>query len=714
MQEIKLIPTGVTNLDPVLGGGLPMYSLNMLAGRPGTGKTILVQQLLFHSLQLDEKNRALYLTTLSEPTVKVVRYMQQFSFFDGESFGDRIHFQDIGPVIRKQSLSEVIDHILNLVEAHRPQLLAIDSFKAIRDLAPGTGEFRRFCYDLSIRLASARCTTLLVGEYDQSEIADGAEFAVADGIIYMDIAEQNGDRSRYVQVKKMRGRAIKMAPFPFTISSDGIRVLSPALTLQRRTVGLDVEAEQMTTGILGLDELLRGGIPRGRSILLSGGSGTGKTTLATQILIHGAKIGEKGIIFSFEETPDRLRRTAEDFGWDLAGLEEQGLLRIIYIPQTEIHVEEHLELMTQEVSNFKPQRFVIDSFSVFLHKTTSPAVQREKTFQLATLAQQAGAVGILISDLSAGEPYRLSRFGVEETVVDGTVLMSADIEGVYRKRYIEVYKMRAAEHVQGRYRMEIGPQGIEILYMGVPAFKTQDNLSNLTFEPVEGLVQGPLNYSAGWLVQGDSGIGKTMLACQFALDGLRRKEAVLYVSVDTPGEQIRLTLQGLGFLADPFLESGQLMIMDPETDGFNVSDPEAFLFAMIRRLDRMSRPLRMIIDSLTPLALDHSPQEFVKFLYRKNQLLRRPNVALFDTMLRGVLVESDLHRLMGAYDIVTELYIPDWGEMKLAGNVGYRTLRLAKARGNRIDPRPYPYVINQGDGLVVQKEHYQGQVGRYY
>jgi len=711
---MKLFPTGVPNLDSVLGGGVPMYSLNILAGQPGTGKTILVQQILFSSLKADSGNRALYLTTLSEPTVKVVRYMQQFGFFDGEHFGDRMLFQDIGPVIRQQPLSEVIEHILRLVEAHRPQLLAIDSFKAIRDMSPSIGDFRRFCYDLSVRLASARCTAFLVGEYDRPEIADGAEFAVADGIVYLDIADQEGDRSRFIQVYKMRGRAIEMSPYPFMISSDGIRILSPALTLQRRQSGLEVESQRLNTGIPGRDDLLRGGIPRGRSLLLSGVSGTGKTTLALQFLYHGALNGQRGMIFSFEETTDRLRRNALGFGWDLQALEEKGLLRIIFIPQTDIHVEEHLEMMAQQVAEFQPHRFVIDSFSVFLHKITSPTTQREKSFQLATLVQRAGAVGILISDIPAGEPNRLSRFGVEETVVDGVVVLSTAADSTQRKRYIEVYKMRAAEHVQGRYRMEIGPRGIDILYVVNREIDTSVAPPHLIFGPVESLIQGDVGYGSSWLIQGDPGIGKSTMAYQFALDGLRRKESVLYVSVDTPSEQIRLTLQDFGFLADPYLESGQLGIVDSFQPGYDINDTEILLFAVIRQMERMPRPLRLITDSLTPLALDRSPSDFVKLVYRKNRMLHRPDVAIFDTLLRGVLADSDLHRLVGAFDIVNELYIPDWGEMKLAGNVGYRTLRIEKSRGNRIDPRPYPYTISPTDGLVVQKDHYRGQVGRFY
>ncbi len=318
MQNMKLIPTSIPNLDAILGGGIPAYSLNIVAGQPGTGKTIMAQQILFGHIrppagvgEKQEEIKTLYITTLSEPALKVVRYMQHFAFFDSARFGEQVIYRDIGSFVRKHSLPEVIDHIISLADEHRPEIIVIDSFKAIRDLCLNLSDFRVFSHGLAVRLASARCTTFLVGEYDRAEIAEGAEFAVADGIIYLNIARQQGEERRFLQVVKMRGRAAKMASFPFIISENGVRILSPALTLRRREMGLETEEEQASTGILGLDGLLRSGIARGRSVILSGVSGTGKTALALQFLIHGAQEGEKGILFSFEETPGRVLASSQ-------------------------------------------------------------------------------------------------------------------------------------------------------------------------------------------------------------------------------------------------------------------------------------------------------------------------------------------------------------------------------------------------------------------
>ncbi len=729
MQGIKLLPTGVPNLDGVLGGGIPVYSLNMVAGRPGTGKTIMVQQIIFNHIRKHKAVRAIYLTTLSEPAIKVVRYMQHFRFFDSDAFDTQVLYQDIGRFIRQNPLSEVIKRIMELVDGEHPAIVAIDSVKAIRDLATDPGEFRRFLYDLSVHLASARCTTFLVGEYDHNEIAECVEFAVVDGIIYLDITDRHGEQRRFLQVYKMRGQATEMAAFPFILSDEGMHILSPTLTLRRRETSLESEADQVSSGIAGLDGLLRGGIPRGRSIILSGVSGTGKTTFVLQLLVRGAEQGERGLLFSFEETPDRLHRMAEGFGWNLKALEDRGLIRIVFVAQTDIWVEQQLEEMAREIESYKPQRFVVDSFSVFLYRVEDAATQREKTFQLATLVQRIGAIGMFTSDIPAGEPHRLSRFGVEETVMDGTIVLSTELTETQRKRYIEVYKMRAVAHVAGRHRMEISSKGIDVLYtemlahigeLPTPTDAACNEESDtpdvpiltraLAFEPVQQLVQGEIPYGAAWLVRGSHGIGKSTLAYQFALDGLRRKESVLYVAADVSSEQVRRALRGTGFLLEPYLESGQLVILQAYEGGRNsldLSDPDAFLFALIRNVEAITRPCRVILDSLVPLALNITPGEFVSLVYRKNRLLRRPDVAILDIMLWDTVRDHNLSNLLNTFDVVLDLYTPNWGEMNLAGSVGYRAMQVRKARGVRADSRPFPYTISPTEGIVVQSDYYR-------
>lgn len=324
-----------------------------------------------------------------------------------------------------------------------------------------------------------------------------------------------------------------------------------------------------------------------------------------------------------------------------------------------------------------------------------------------------GTVSILISDIPANEPHRLSRFGVEETVTDGTIVLSTEMETLQRKRYLEVYKMRAAHHTPGRHRMKITGQGIELFYVTAPPPADLD-IAPLVFEPLQKSIQGDLRYNSTWLVRGEPGVGKSTLSYQFAIEGLRRKESVLYIAADISAAQAHEALLQFGFLPEPYLESGRLVILDSsrETEpGINLHDSEIFLFTLLQQIEKMARPLRLIFDSLNPLSLNLNSEEFVALINRKNRLLCQPGIVLFDTKLRHTLERRHHYSLFNAYDVVLDLYTPNWGEMSPAGRTGYHVLQVHKARGTNVDPRPYPYVISRTEGIIVQSEYYRQQMG---
>ena len=462
------IETGVRNLDALLHGGLPKGSVTVFGGSPGAGKTILAQQICFHFARA--KHRALWFSTLSEPTAKTLLYLSQFSFFDaGKIDAGDVQFVDLGVILRAKGLEEAGKLIMQHVKRFKPAVVVIDSFKVFDDLAKSREEQRKFSYELAVQLMAWEATAILLGEYASSDMASNPMFSIVDGLVQLRQREQSGEQQRFLQVVKMRGTNHSRDEYPFVITTAGIEVFTPDVTIQRNARA-DVPASRLTTGIATLDELLGEGIPRGSSLLVAGAAGTGKTVMLLEFLYRGAQAGEKGILFSFEETEERLRATARGLGWDLDAEMERGMVAIVFIPQPDILVEGDMLMMKERIEAMGAKRVAIDSVSVFLYKVAESSRVRTKIFQLATIVQNVNAVGFFATDIPYGA-NQLSRYGVEETVVDGAILMSATEQGLERQRYLEIYKLRNTAHTTGRRQMAIGAGGITISMRGAAKTK---------------------------------------------------------------------------------------------------------------------------------------------------------------------------------------------------------------------------------------------------
>lgn len=457
--------TGVRNLDEILFGGIPKRSLMVIAGTPGAGKTILSQQIIFHNSS--KGKRTLVFQTLSEPTAKTLKYLKQFSYMKPELLeNESIQFVDLGDIMRNQGLEQAITILMEHVKRVNPAFVIIDSFKVFEDLARTKEELRKFSYEVAINLMAWECTTLLLGEFNKKDIETNPLFSIADGLIKLTVREESGEQQRFIQVVKLRGTDHSRDEHPFCISSAGIEIYAPKVTIRR-----DPDADKYNngsgpvrakTGIRNLDTLLGEGIPYGSSLLVSGVAGTGKTLLSLEFIYRGAKEqGDKGIFVSFEETEERLKAGARGMGWDLEGEIERGNIELICIPQTEILIEKQLLMIHERIVRLGAKRLAIDSISLFLYKVKDERIAREKLFQLATLVQKAQAVGFFATDIPYGS-NKISRFGVEETTVDGVILLSCTEKGFNRERYLEVYKLRNTAHQNGRHRMSIGNGGISI------------------------------------------------------------------------------------------------------------------------------------------------------------------------------------------------------------------------------------------------------------
>jgi circadian clock protein KaiC len=457
---IERLPTGSPALDQILGGGLPARSVTIVAGEPGSGKTVLALQLMFHLARQGRK--CLYFTTLSEPALKMVRYMQLFGFFDARLLDDRIVFADLGSRLRAEGSGPVLEEVAERVEREEPDLVAIDSFKAIHDLHGHPARVRVFAYDLAVRMAGWGATTLLVGEYTPAEIATLPEFAIADGIVRLSNERQGLTAVRALEVLKLRGADYSSGQHFFEIGPAGPTYYPRVRAPEWRPGPSAPNAERAATGIGGLDELLGGGFPRNSSTVVQGATGTGKTLLGLQFLMEGARRGERGVHFTLDETPEQLRGVAAGFGWDLAALEAGGPVAIRYTSPVELSADRFLNEVRQEVEAAGAVRAVLDSVTGLALGVPSERRFRELVYALVKHLRAAGAT--LLMTMEVPEllgSAQLTGHGVS-SVADNVVLLRYLELGGRLERAVSVLKARGVRHGTELRRLGVEADGLRV------------------------------------------------------------------------------------------------------------------------------------------------------------------------------------------------------------------------------------------------------------
>jgi circadian clock protein KaiC len=700
MTSEPRLSTGVPHLDRLCDGGVPRSSLVAVSGAPGSGKTILVQQICFHNATAAD--RVLYFGTLSEPTAKILRNLRQFSFYNPDTLKAAVEFVDLGEISKATGIAEASALIAKHIRRVTPTIIVIDSFKVFDDLAKSRLELRTSCYDIAVTLMAWEATTFLIGEFAPSEYQTNPLFSIVDGLWVLSQRQAFGENQRFLQIIKMRGTNHSRDDHPFEISADGIELFAPHVLSRREPATSREPGARCLTRISKLDELIGSGIPWGSSLLLSGVAGTGKTVLSLEFLYRGAEAGEPGIFFSFEETEDRLRAAARGLGWDLDREIERGMIEIVFIPQPEIRVEADMMMMQARIARLSARRVVIDSVSVFLHKITDPQLCREKIYQLCSVVQNAQAVGLFPTDIPYGAT-QISRFGVEETVVDGVILLRSIEEGLERQRYIEVYKLRDSAHLKGLHNMSIGPGGISVFprySLGSPDRLPPGPLdaARRVASGVPGLdllMGGGVLARSVTLVSGSAGIGKTTLAIQFLLAGVARGEAGLHVSLEEGPEQLIASAASLGLPLREAIERGRIEIVFVSRESIRIGE---FLTVLADKLTA-SKATRVVIDAITHMLNERfGPDDLRHVLYKLAVRFKALDVTSLLTLEASSLHASELVTERSLSPIADNLLMLRYREID--GRL-VSMLTVVKTRGSEHDRVSHPLSIGAG-GLRVE------------
>jgi circadian clock protein KaiC len=460
---IHRLPSGVPMLDDIIGGGWPEYSFNLVVGEPGTGKTTLAHQFMFANASAERP--ALYFTVLGEPTLKLLRYQQQFSFFDMAKVNGVVHFANLTDEALTNDLGTVLNAIASKIDELSPRIVIVDSFRTLipKPSVDGSMPLEEFVQRLAMKLTSWQATTFLLGEYPETKIRENPVFTMADGLVTLTQRVDRNSMVRQVQVLKMRGNAPQPGLHTVRISGDGLRAF-PRMLKPIEEAQAEVSNELISTGIAGLDELLGGGTLRGNAILIAGPVGSGKTTTAIQFIKEGIRLREPGVVVLFEETTPKYLDQANAFGVDLAQMRREGLLEMVYVRPLDLSMDEALYAIQSAVDRVGARRVVLDSISG-LEAALAPAFKEDFLESLYRLLGALTGVGITVMlTVEVTEPYDEMRFTPHPIsfLTHDIVLQRYFEQEGQLNTFLTVIKTRARAHSRELRAYEVTGEGLVV------------------------------------------------------------------------------------------------------------------------------------------------------------------------------------------------------------------------------------------------------------
>ena len=448
------VSTGNERLDDVLHGGLLKNGVNLIVGVPGSGKTILSQQVAFHNAS--KERPSLYLSTLSEPLDKILRFGESLRFFDRAAVHDgRVVYEDVGQPLGEGGLDEVLVAVDSLLRHVRPGVVVIDSFRAFQAIAPDVGVFRQFLFGLLRRLSAMAVTSIWNAPYTRAHAIDEAEAAVADAILALDVKQIAERETRVMQVLKLRGSDYRSGEHTYRISESGIEVF-PRLAEEQIESPYELSAAPAATGIAALDALLSaGGYWAGASTLIAGPSGIGKTLMGLHFLYHGASIGEPGILATFHENEAQLGRIVRSFGWSI----EEPNVHVLARGVVDLNIDQWVYELLGFATRTGAKRIVVDSLPDLEIAAGDPTRFREWVFSLLQRFTRAGVSLMMIVEVA--DLYRIDRISQQgiSHLADNVILLQYVRIGAELARSLTVLKTRAMQHRPVVHRYEITNDG---------------------------------------------------------------------------------------------------------------------------------------------------------------------------------------------------------------------------------------------------------------
>ena len=471
-NQLERLKSSITGLDDVLCGGFIAGGSYIIQGRPGSGKTILANQVAF--AQAKAGYGVLYVTLLAESHERLFQSLSTLEFYDAAAVGDAIRFVSVLQTLREEGLSDVVALLRREMARQAPAMMIIDGLLSVRDRGDAALDVKTFVAELQAHAAFSCCTVFFLTSAAPGDA--NPEHTMVDGVVELS-EETVGFRAiRRLQVAKSRGSSALRGFHEYQITDEGLTVY-PRLEAFSKLI--DEESEitpvRVPSGVKDLDASIGGGFPATSVTLLMGPSGSGKTAFGLSFLSL-ATPAEPAVMMGFAETPARLAMKARALGIDLSGLLASGALRIIWCPLSENLQDKLAYDLLELVKETRARRVFIDGFGGFERSSAYPGRIVEFFAALAGELRSLGATTIATWEMRNMFGYQLDSPAPEFAgTIDNLLLLRQTEIRAELKRLLAIIKLRDGKFDAGLHVVEITDRGVMI---------------NGRFENADGIITG--------------------------------------------------------------------------------------------------------------------------------------------------------------------------------------------------------------------------------
>jgi circadian clock protein KaiC len=461
LKTLQRLPTGIPGLDMLLGGGLFRGGTYLVMGAPGTGKTILGNQLCFSHAA--SRGRVIYITLLTETHADLLTYLQSLEFFNRDVIGDTLHYFNGYAALEKEGVQGLIAYLRQVILQHRPTLLVIDALTTVEVAAESNWVFRRFLQDLHVFAQSVGCTIVMLTPSDE-ESRLHPEHMMVDGLIELSNVRVGHRVMRYLHIHKFRGSGFIQGRHLLDITSAGITIYPRTEAILTSPNPLtEASSERLPFGIDAFDKMLKGGLLSGSITLLAGMQGSGKTSFSLHFLATGARANEPELYFSFYEMPSHLIRNADQLGLQFSDYNQTGVLNILWQQAYEHSADALAEKLLENVRRRKVKRLVIDGFVGFEQSIDDP--DRLKFFLTALMNELRSLNVTTLICVEIPQLFGLTTqlpLGGLSTIADNIIFLRLVELQSRLHRAVSILKMRRSGYDPAIRQFFITDQGVQI------------------------------------------------------------------------------------------------------------------------------------------------------------------------------------------------------------------------------------------------------------